>query len=76
MANLSVHNLEPETLYALRLQAARHSVSIEEEARQILKRSVHSQQSIGHIALNLFGAENGVDLKLPQYSAHQPSDLK
>jgi plasmid stability protein len=75
MARLSVYTLEPETLHALRLQAAKHGVSIKEEVRQILKRSVHSQHSIGHIALNLFGPEHGIDLNLSQYSTHQPSDL-
>lgn len=37
--------------------------------------SEEAQQHIGHIALNLFGPEQGVDLKLPQYSAHQPLNL-
>jgi antitoxin FitA len=75
MASLSVRKLDSETLNALRLQAARHGLSMEEEVRQILKRSVQGQQSIGLIALNLFGPKQGIDLKLSRHSAHQPLDL-
>lgn len=75
MASLSVRKLDSETLNALRLQAARHGLSMEEEVRQILKRSVQGQQNIGLIALNLFGPKQGIDLKLSRHSAHQPLDL-
>ncbi|MCD6045907.1 MAG: hypothetical protein K0R48_1070 [Gammaproteobacteria bacterium] len=75
MASLNLRKLDPEILNALRIQAARHGLSMEEEVRQILKRSVQSQYSIGHIALNLFGPKQGIDLKLSRHSAHQPLDL-
>ena len=40
MAGLSVRKLDDETLSRLRLRAAKHGVSMEEEARRILKDAV------------------------------------
>ncbi|MBY0377986.1 MAG: hypothetical protein K2Q33_05440 [Gammaproteobacteria bacterium] len=75
MANLSVRKLDTETLNALRIQAAKHGISMEEEVRQILKRSVQHPQAIGNIAQNLFGPKQGIDLKLPPRTPHQPLDF-
>lgn len=54
MPNLSVRQLDENTVAALRLQAAEHGVSMEEEARRILKQAVRSQQPLGDLALQLF----------------------
>ncbi len=70
MATLNVHKLGEATFRALRLQAAKHRVSMEEEARQILKRAVHCGQTIGDIALNLFGKKHGVSLKCSPHLPH------
>ena len=43
MAALTIRNLDDETKQALRLRAARHGVSMEQEARVILKRGVHAE---------------------------------
>lgn len=75
MASLSVRKLDTETLRALRIQAAKHGISMEEEARQILKRGLQYPQAIGDIAQNLFGPKQGIDLKLPSRIPHQPLDL-
>ena len=64
MASLSVRKLDTETLRALRIQAAKHGISMEEEARQILKRGLQYPQAIGDIAQNLFGPKQGIDLSL------------
>ena len=72
MANLSVRKLDDETLARLRIRAAKHGVSMEEEARQILKRAVAAPERLGEIALRFFGSENGVDLDLPEHKPHEP----
>ena len=40
MASLSVRKIDDETLVQLRVRVARHAVSMEEEARRILKQAV------------------------------------
>ena len=72
MANLSVRKLDEKTVRALRLQAARHNVSMEEEARQILQRAVNIPKDIGALAKRYFGSECGVDLALPKRNPHDP----
>ena len=42
MATLTIRNLDDETKQALRFRAARHGVSMEQEARLILKKTVLS----------------------------------
>ena len=75
MAGLSVRKLDDETLSRLRIRAAKHGVSMEEEARRILKAAVSAPESIGDLALHLFGPEHGVDLPLPDRTPHEPLDL-
>lgn len=76
MGSLSVRQLDEETLRQLRLRAARHGVSTEEEVRRILRRAVASPERLGDLALALFGPAHGVDLELPQRTPHQPVDLE
>lgn len=45
MATLTIRNLDDEVKQALRERAARHGVSMEEEARVLLRRSVNGQES-------------------------------
>jgi antitoxin FitA len=75
MAGLSVRKLDDETLSRLRIRAARHGVSMEEEARRILKDAVSTPDRLGDLALRIFGAEHGVDLQLPERATHEPLDL-
>jgi antitoxin FitA len=75
MAGLSVRKLDDETLSRLRIRAARHGVSMEEEARRILKDAVSAPDRLGDLALRIFGAEHGVDLQLPEMTPHEPLDL-
>ncbi|MEP3436961.1 MAG: plasmid stabilization protein [Hoeflea sp.] len=42
MATLTIRNLDDTVKQALRERAARHGVSMEEEARVLLRRSVHA----------------------------------
>ncbi|NKB59477.1 MAG: hypothetical protein GKS00_24400 [Alphaproteobacteria bacterium] len=75
MANLSVRKLDSETVSRLRVRAAQHGVSMEEEARRILKRAVAAPERIGELALQLFGPENGVDLELDVHVPHEPMNF-
>lgn len=72
MGNLSIRRLDDETLQGLRIRAARHNVSMEEEARRILRQAVTAPLRLGDLALQLFGAENGIELGLPKHAAHEP----
>ncbi|RIK92041.1 MAG: hypothetical protein DCC73_14435 [Proteobacteria bacterium] len=73
MANLSIRKLDDKTLKRLRIQAAQHGVSMEEEVRQILKRSVAAPERLGDLALRLFNPAYGdKPLELPKRKPHQP----
>ncbi len=54
----------------------RHGVSMEEEARRILKRAVSSPERLGDLFVKVFGPVNGVDLDLPPREPHEPLDLE
>ena len=75
MASLSVRKLDDETLSRLRIRAAKHGVSMEEEARRILKEAVGVPEHLGDFALEIFGSKHGVDLQLPESTPHEPLDL-
>ena len=75
MASLSVRKLDDETLSRLRIRAAKHGVSMEEEARRILKDAVGAPDCLGDLALQIFGPKHGVDLQLPERTPHEPVGL-
>ena len=75
MANLSVRRIDGVTLDRLRVRAARHGVSMEEEIRRILRESVSGPEHLGDMALQMFGPEHGVDLTLPLGQPHKPPEL-
>ena len=59
--------MDEDTFSQLRIQAAKHGVSMEEEVRQIIKRAVTTPESLGDLAVRLFSAAyNGEELSLPQ----------
>lgn len=78
MATLTIRNLDEHTKAQLRIQAARHGRSMEEEARTILRSVIQAAQPTGtemglgrriqaHVA-----QLGGVELELPERSS-QPS---
>ena len=75
MASLSVRKLDEETLVRLRVRAARHGVSMEEEVRRILKEAVSGPDRLGDFAVRMFGPTHGVDLEVPDHEPHTPIDL-
>ena len=75
MANLSVRNLNDDTYERLRVRAAQHGVSMEEEVRRILKRAVSAPERLRDLFLAHFGPASGVDLDLPAREPREPMDL-
>ncbi len=67
MASITIRNLDDRVKDELRLRAARHGRSIQEEIRLVLRNAVaHSGSSeptdLADLALAIFGPEHGVDL--------------
>jgi plasmid stability protein len=75
MADISIRKLEPATVALLRERAARHGVSMEEEARRILRAAVAEPQPLSQLAGELFGPEHGVELEMPVHEAHEPIEV-
>ncbi len=68
MANITIRNLDDDVKMRLRVRAAEHHRSMEEEARTILRDAVkrgRSTRSLAEIARSHFGPDNGVHLELP-----------
>ena len=73
MPSLSVRKIDEKTMQRLRIQAAKHGASMEEEVRQILKRAVSTPESLGDLVLRLFSPAYGDDeLVLPERETHEP----
>lgn len=76
MANLSIRKIDEDTLQGLRMQAASHGVSMEEEIRQILKRAVAAPEPPGDLAVRLFKpAWDDEQLVLPPREVQEPIDF-
>ncbi len=68
MPSITIRNLDQALMERLRVQAARHGRSMEEEARVILKTSLapkKKQPSMADAFREWFGPKHGVDLELP-----------
>ncbi len=78
MATLTIRNLDEHTKAQLRIQAARHGRSMEEEARTILRSAIEARQpagagtGLGSRIQAHFAQLGGVELDLPERSS-QPS---
>jgi plasmid stability protein len=76
LASLSVRKLDEETVAQLRIRAARHGVSMEEEARQILKRAAAAPESLGDLAVRIFSpAYGGEELVLQRRETSEPMEF-
>jgi len=76
MANLSIRQLDEHAYELLRIRAAKHGVSMEEEIRQIIYQAVSAPEQISKIFKKYFGKENGVNLELHPRKPHKPMDFK
>ena len=75
MANLSIRNLDDDTYERLRLRAAKHGVSTEEEIRRILRRAAKAPNRLGDYFISRFGPRNSIELELPDRAPHEPLQL-
>jgi antitoxin FitA len=80
VTTLNIRNLEPAVKAKLRLRAARHGRSMEEEARSILRAALAQGESsgsdLGGRIHRRFAALGGVELDLPSREAvRRPPDL-
>jgi plasmid stability protein len=72
MATITIRQLDEETKTRLRVRAAHHGRSMEEEAREILRSALRSSPPAGNLAEAIrrrFAAFGGVELKLPRRDA-------
>jgi plasmid stability protein len=69
MASITIRNLDEHTKARLRLRAARHKRSMEDEARNILRTALSSAEvTPGNLAESIrrrFAPLGGVELRLP-----------
>ena len=76
LVSLSVRNLDEDTVAQLRIRAARHGVSMEEEVRQIIKRAAAAPESLGDLAVRLFSPAYGdEELVLPKRETSEPLEF-
>lgn len=72
MASITIRNLDDDVKARLRIAAARHGCSMEEEVRRILRRTLTSQDSTGQLGTRIhkrFAKLGGLDLPEPDRSA-------
>lgn len=73
MATLTIRQLDEKTKIRLRVRAARHGRSMEEEAREILRSAltapVQARQNLGKNIRQRFAAFGGLELELPERDA-------
>jgi len=68
MASITIRQLEEATKRKLRIRAARHGRSMEQEAREILKTALsqpEEQPDLAEAIRRRFAKYGGVDLKIP-----------
>jgi plasmid stability protein len=73
MASLTIRNLEDSLKADLRLRAARHGLSMEEEARQILRQALASAAPSGSLARRIHDRFAGLGAESLPIPARKPS---
>lgn len=77
MASMTIRNLDDSLKAKLRVRAAEHGRSMEEEARVLLRDALEAPRQappphLLDVAQRLFGKRHGVDLKLPPRTKARP----
>jgi len=75
MASITIRNLDETVKARLRIAAARHGCSMEEEVRQILARALIAEsdsESLGTKIHQRFSKVGGIDLLVPDRSTPRP----
>ena len=75
MASLTIRNIDDTIKERLRVRAAMHGHSMEEEARVILKQAVGGVTGDGlwKLSRDLFGDDRGIELNLPSRAGDRPA---
>lgn len=76
MASITIRNLDDSVKASLRMAAARHDCSMEEEARRILRRALLAPVNPGRLGTRIhqrFAEFGGVDLPVPDRSTPRPA---
>jgi plasmid stability protein len=68
MASLTIRNLDEDLKARLRIEAAQHGHSMEEEVRSILRRALirQPQKGLGNRMTERFASVGGIELDLPE----------
>jgi plasmid stability protein len=73
MASITIRNLDDQTKAQLRIRAAHHKRSMEEEARNILREAVSARttarRDLAHAIRERFSPFGGCDIELPSRAA-------
>lgn len=73
MATITIRKLDEKTKTRLRVRAAHHGRSMEEEAREILRSALQSspveQENLSEVIRRRFAKFGGIELELPQRDA-------
>jgi len=77
MANISIRKLDKTAYMQLRMRAAKHGLSMEEEARQIIYQAVSAPERMSSVFQKYFGEKNGIDLDVlnQRNNPHEPMDF-
>lgn len=81
MATLTIRQLDDKTKSRLRVRAAHHGRSMEEEAREILRTALHEPaprtENLAELIRRRFAPFGGVELKLPKRhdAVREPPDF-
>ena len=80
MASITIRNLDETLKKQLRIRAAQHGRSMEEEAREVLRmvlaESIQPPQDLARTIRQRFAAVGGVELELPaREPARKPPDF-
>jgi plasmid stability protein len=63
MANLSIRDLDQSAYEGLKKRAVKHGVSMEEEVRQIIYRSLEKAEPLSALFGRHFGRNNSIELE-------------
>ena len=80
MASITIRNLDETLKKQLRIRAAQHGRSMEEEARELLRtvlaETIQPPQDLARTIRQRFAAVGGVELELPEREpAREPPDF-
>ena len=76
MASITIRNLDDALKRRLRIRAAEHGRSMEEEAREIIRQAVgkaEAPKNLGRTIHERFAVLGGVDLEIPRRTPMRPA---